>query len=73
MIKEPEIAIRGLLECQMTLQKQLDAKDAIIRTKDQQIKVLKEDIRQLVAANERMEKICVKQQDLLDEFSKIVG
>lgn len=72
MIKEPETVIQDLLECQTLLQKQLDVKDAIIETRDQQIKVLKEDIKQLVDANKRMEKICVKQQALLDEFSKMM-
>lgn len=57
---------------QTLLQRQLDTKDAIIDVKDQQIKVLREDIKQLVNANKRMEKICVKQQNLLDEFSEMM-
>jgi len=86
MIKKTEVVIKDLLECQMMLQKQLDGKDVMIDSKNQQIEILKEEIdflesnnkklsegiRQLAKENEHMEKICMKQQALLDEFSKMM-
>lgn len=86
MIDKAEVIIKDLRECQMMLQKQLDAQDVIIDSKNQQIEILKEEIdflessnkklsegiKQLAKENEHMEEICIKQQVLLDEFSKIM-
>lgn len=86
MVKNAGDVIKDLLECQMMMQKQLDAKDIIIDSRNQQIGILKEaavflesqnrklseGIRQLVEENRQLEEICLKQQILLDEFSKMM-
>lgn len=86
MIKKTEVIIKDLPECQMMLQKQLDAKDVMIDSKNQQIELLKEEtafledhnkklsegMKQLAKENVHLEEICVKQQVLLDEFAKMM-
>lgn len=86
MVKRTEVVLKDLLECQMMLQKQLDAQEVMIDSKNQQIEILKEattfledhnrklseGIKQLAKENERLEEICIKQQDLLDEYAKMM-
>lgn len=86
MIKKAEAVIKDLLECQMMLQKQLDANEVIIDSKNQQIEILKEEaaflkghnkklsegMKQLAKENEHLEEVCIKQQVLLDEFARMM-
>lgn len=86
MMKKTGDIIRDLQERQVQLQKQIDAQDAIIQTKAQKIQLLEEEvillnnhnkelsegINKLLKGNEELEQICVSQQALLDEFSKMI-
>lgn len=86
MIKQSEVVIKNLLERQGLLQKQLDAQVTIIDSQKHQIRILgekidilescnkklSEGIEQLVKDNEKMDNLCIQQQTLLEEFSKML-
>lgn len=85
-MKRNEMVIKDLLERQIWFQKQLDSQIDIIDSQKQQIRILEEKIdileisnkklsegiKQLIKENEKMDELCIKQQMLLDEFSKML-
>ena len=86
MIKKTDDIIRDMQEHQMLLQKQIDFQNVMLETKSQKIQLLEEEvvllneenkklsegINQLLKGNEELEEICVSQQALLEEFSKMM-